>query len=86
MSSPPRRRHIAADARCRAETLRDLLSLVMARTPSVRMIMGWSADQREQAEDWATREHLSASDNPVQRLIRPAFMPPDPPPSNPKET
>lgn len=74
MSAPPKRYRIAADHRRRCETLRDLLSLVMSPPPPLSQVMGWSAEQREHAEDWALREHLSAADNPTQRLVRPMFL------------
>ena len=64
-------KRIAADQRRRCEVLRDMLSQVMGRPPGVRAIMAWTADDREHAEEWARRELLHASDNPIQRIETP---------------
>jgi hypothetical protein len=56
-----------------ADELIDLLSLVgVTVTPAD--VDRWTADQREAARDWAAREHLHASDNPVERVPRPQFL------------
>jgi hypothetical protein len=55
------------------EQLRDLLALV-DRDASVDQIASWTASQRAQAERWAGREHLAASDNPVRRLKIPPHV------------
>lgn len=65
---------IKDDANRRARTLQDLLSLVMPSPPALSVILRWTADQREHAEDWAERERLAASDNPARRIRRPDFV------------
>ena len=65
---------IVADSKRRAERLRDLLAMVMQPPPSVTRVMGWTAEQREHAEEWAGREHLGASDNPIRRIPKPDFL------------
>lgn len=56
------------------QVLCDLLLLVnIAVTPAT--VASWTSDQREQASEWAAREHLSASDNPVRRIHKPEFLP-----------
>jgi hypothetical protein len=55
-------------------TLVDMLSLVSVQV-SRATVKSWSLKQREQAEKWAGRESLAASDNPVRRLKRPAHVP-----------
>jgi len=55
--------------------LTDLLSLVLARAPTFDEILRWTPEQRQQAEDWATRELISANDHDdVERLPMPAFL------------
>lgn len=62
------------DAIERAKVLHDLLGQVMKRAPSVLCIRTWTADAREQAEDWARRELLYASDNLIPRMRTPALL------------
>ena len=55
------------------EILRDLLALVGCYPPHVE-ITQWSVAEAALAERWAAREHLAASDNPVERLEVPYFL------------
>lgn len=50
--------------------LQDILSLVDREVP-VEALRTWTPEQREQAEKWAAKLHLRASDNPVR-------VPPEP--------
>lgn len=59
---------------CRPSVLRDILGLV-GFDASEEVIEGWTLRQRVEAEVYAAREHASASDNPVQRHPRPAWLP-----------
>lgn len=36
----------------------------------------WTKGQQEAASNWASLEHLSASDNPVRRIPMPKFLKP----------
>ncbi len=56
-------------------TLRDILGLV-GYDASVAYLGRLSLRERVDLEVHATREHLSASDNPVRRLPRPSHLPP----------
>jgi hypothetical protein len=53
--------------------LRDLLLLAGEDIPLER-IGKWTPEERAQVADWAGREHLSASDNPVARRPRPSLL------------
>jgi hypothetical protein len=55
------------------EVLTDLLSLVSV-TVSPGQLAEWTPEQREQAAEWASLVHLSASDNDVVVPPRPAFL------------
>jgi hypothetical protein len=59
---------------CPVDVLRDLLSLVLQQVPSLEMIESWDPKTRWEAEEWATREHLAASDNPVKRISKPSCL------------
>lgn len=56
------------------ETLQSILGLVTERPPTVESIASLTRDQREELREWAGREHLSASDNPVRRKPRPKLL------------
>jgi hypothetical protein len=45
--------------------LRDLLGLAGREAP-LRVLRSWSREQRAQAQAWAAKVHLAASDNPVR--------------------
>lgn len=74
--------HLDKEEKMRIESLPDdpevtqsLLGLVMENPPSLKTVAGWTPGQRRAAEDWAGREHLSASDNEdVERVRRPEFI------------
>lgn len=57
-------------------TLRDILGLVLPRPVPIKTIKTWTCGQYLQAEEWASLEHLAASDNPVKRKPMPAFLAP----------
>lgn len=42
----------------------------------LQLVHSWTDEQRAQATAWALTEHVAASDNDVQRLPRPNFLPP----------
>lgn len=56
------------------EAVSDALSMAEV---SVRLetLAKWTFGQRADAYDWAIREHLAASDNQVERVARPSFIP-----------
>jgi len=56
------------------ETLQSILGLVTEHPPTVASLATLTRDEREELRDWAAREHLSASDNPVRRKPRPAWL------------
>jgi hypothetical protein len=56
-----------------AEVLRDLL-LVAGEDIPLDRIAGWSREDRVKVADWASREHLSSADNPVERHPRPPVL------------
>ena len=56
------------------DDLFDILSVVVERPPTVASLAALTRDQREELRDWAGREHLSASDHPVRRRARPAWL------------
>jgi hypothetical protein len=56
-----------------AEELRDVLLVVCVDVP-VDGIERWTEHERMLAYDWAAREHLHASDNPVRRRPMPSFI------------
>lgn len=57
-----------------AEWLRDMLALVLAKPPSVECIKRWKPDAFLEAEHWAAKTHLRASDNPVVVPPKPVFL------------
>lgn len=63
------------DVRQSSAIIRDMLLLVDIDVP-VEMIMTWTCQQRDQAEDWAAAVHLEASDNDVKVPSKPEFLPP----------
>lgn len=57
------------------DTLRDILLLVNVAVPEGQMA-AWTRAQRREAEEWASLEHLAASDNVgIRRRPKPAFLP-----------
>ena len=56
------------------ETLQSIIGLVTERPPTVESLASLTRDQREELREWAGREHLSASDHPVRRRARPAWL------------
>ena len=75
----PPRGFAAAYKRAAAElatgpVLRDLLALI-GYSASLRTIARWPVAKRVEAEVYAVRVHLRASDNPVRVPPRPAWMP-----------
>jgi hypothetical protein len=51
------------------------LQLVLeGSAPEDGVINTWTDEQRRDAYDWAMREHLRASDNPIRRRPKPAFL------------
>jgi hypothetical protein len=56
------------------ETLSDILALV-GYDASPEEIHEWPLDRRVEAEVWAARVHLRASDNPIRVPPRPEWMP-----------
>jgi len=58
------------------DMVHDVLSLVDVSVPDEE-VQSWTAEQRKAVIDWASVEHLSASDNLVPRLERPGFLPPE---------
>lgn len=56
-----------------AELTRDMLLLVSTDVPAA-IVEQWTPNELALAYDWAAREHLSASDDPVQRRPRPWFI------------
>ena len=63
------------------EVLRDLLSLVLGRVPTLEVIQTWTPEQKAAAEKWAALEHLIASDNddlepvPMPEFLKPYDVP-----------
>jgi hypothetical protein len=55
------------------EMVRDLMGLVGVRIP-VETLRAWTRTELIVAFDWAAREHLAASDNPVKRRQKPWFV------------
>lgn len=55
------------------EMTRDILALAGARI-AVETIQLWTGTERVVAFDWAAREHLSASDNAIDRRDKPWFV------------
>lgn len=55
-------------------TLQDLLGLVMEEPPTIAELLKRTPQELAAAEEWASREHLAASDNPVRRRRRPAWL------------
>lgn len=51
----------------------DLLTLVEMEVPHAE-IAKWTGNMRRKAEDFAAREHLHASGNPIMRVPCPAFL------------
>ena len=56
------------------ETLQSILGLVTETPPTVAALAALTRDQREELREWAGREHLRASDNPVRRKPKPAWL------------
>jgi hypothetical protein len=56
------------------ETLQSILGLVTETPPTVASLAALTRDQREELREWAGREHLRASDNPVRRKPRPKWL------------
>ncbi len=68
-------RQARRDARRRiirnVETMRDVVSLALARRPTRAEVASWSLEERMAAWEWALRTHLRASDNNVRRVPAP---------------
>lgn len=58
------------------EAVHDALTLT-DRPPAIDAVQTWSRYELLLAYDWAIREHLAASDQPMQRRQRPTFTWPD---------
>jgi len=56
-----------------ASITEDMLLLAGVKV-APEVIGQWTPNEMALAYDWAAREHLSASDNPVQRRPRPWFV------------
>jgi len=56
------------------EDLHSILGLVMPNPPSVAQLRLRNAIERMDAEEWAVREHLAASDNDVERVMPPPWL------------
>ena len=56
-----------------SEILSDLLILVGVDVP-VAIVTRWTKKQREEAEKWAAKTHLKASDNNVRVPPKPLFL------------
>jgi hypothetical protein len=56
------------------DMVHDVLSLVCVSVPD-EQVQSWTAEQRQQAVDWAAAWHLAASDNQVVVPDRPVFLP-----------
>lgn len=69
----PRVTFYGSQADLTPEIVSDALSLACVYYPSHK-IGFWTPLERLLAYDWAMREHMSASDNPVQRRPRPYFL------------
>jgi len=59
---------------CPPDVVHDLLGLVMDTPPPLQTVQSWTPQQRLDAEEWAAREHLAASDMPIRRVPRPEFI------------
>jgi hypothetical protein len=55
------------------EIVYDLMGLAANDVAPLAVVRTWTPEQLRAAAVWASAEHLSASDNPVQRVERPAF-------------
>jgi hypothetical protein len=53
------------------KTVHNLMGLAARDIPPLGTVQTWTPEQLASAAAWASREHLSASDNPVRRLARP---------------
>jgi hypothetical protein len=56
------------------KALRDLLSLVMDRAPTLKVIKKYNENEYNEVLDWATRVHLEASDHDIEVPQRPALL------------
>ena len=56
-----------------ARVVSDMLDLTGVHAPE-QLVQKWTETERLVAYDWAAREHLAASDNPVRRRPRPYFL------------
>lgn len=59
---------------CHAESVRDLLGLVLERPPTLKEVASRSLGDLLEARDWAERESLAAADNHVRRTAMPAWL------------
>lgn len=55
-------------------TLRDMLALVGCKGATTEQIEKWAPLEQAVVYDWAAREYLHASDNPVRRRPRPSLI------------
>jgi hypothetical protein len=56
------------------ETVSDMLGLVGYEAPA-EVVKGWNLRKRVEAEVYAANVHARASDNPIRKHPRPAWMP-----------
>jgi hypothetical protein len=61
------------DGELTAQLVTDVLGLVSVTVPPAAA-EPWTRMERLLAYDWAIREHLRASDNPVPRRDKPSFV------------
>lgn len=67
------RRSFYAPRELSPEVVHLVMELVAADVPPMRLVERWTEIELLAAYDWAVREHLAASDNPVRRRPRPVF-------------
>lgn len=54
--------------------IRDMLALVGHKGVTIERIEQWAPLEQAVVYDWAAREYLHASDNPVRRRPRPSLL------------
>jgi hypothetical protein len=74
MTRPERKTQIPIELP-QCEILRDMLLLVDVKV-TLKDLRSRSLKELQEAEKWAAREHLRASDNPVRRVSKPEWLPP----------
>jgi hypothetical protein len=78
LASPENRAPVTDDVGVPPEIVHDLMGLAAKDRPPLEVVRTWSAEQLAAAAEWATLEHLAASDNDVRRVERPGFTRPAP--------